>query len=260
MIAKLIVHGPTRAVALRKLEQVLATTQVAGSVTNLAFLRRLAGHRGFAAGAVDTGLIGRDLDQLAAPLEPGSQVRALAAMGALGLTGVAGPLEGFGLWGALRRSVRLRYEAEVFDAVVEVMPGGTARVSLDGLVHEVARTGMAWHVDGAAVGADVVPTSAGITVFWDDGFSFEIIDPLDVAVGNAAGGGVIEAPMPGLVKAVFVAPGDRVAAGDRLAVLEAMKMEHALNAGRDGVVAEVLVEVGGQVAAGAALIRLEDEA
>lgn len=64
--------------------------------------------------------------------------------------------------------------------------------------------------------------------------------------------------MPGLVKTVLVSPGDTVAAGDRLAVLEAMKMEHALTAGRDGVVAEVLVEAGAQVEAGAPLIVLED--
>ena len=63
--------------------------------------------------------------------------------------------------------------------------------------------------------------------------------------------------MPGLVKAVFVAPGQAVITGDRLAVLEAMKMEHVLTAARDGVVAEVLVGAGAQVEAGAALIVLE---
>jgi 3-methylcrotonyl-CoA carboxylase alpha subunit len=63
-----------------------------------------------------------------------------------------------------------------------------------------------------------------------------------------------------LVRAVFATPGQRVAAGDRLALLEAMKMEHALLAARDGIVAEVLVAAGAQVEAGAALIRLEDEA
>ena len=66
--------------------------------------------------------------------------------------------------------------------------------------------------------------------------------------------------MPGLVKAVFVAPGAQVAAGDRLAVLEAMKMEHVLLAARAGEVAEVLVEAGAQVEAGAALIRLAEDA
>lgn len=65
--------------------------------------------------------------------------------------------------------------------------------------------------------------------------------------------------MPGLVKAVFVAPGARVAAGDRLAVLEAMKMEHTLCAARAGLVAEVLAGAGDQVEAGAALIRLAEE-
>lgn len=66
--------------------------------------------------------------------------------------------------------------------------------------------------------------------------------------------------MPGLVKAVFVAPGQEVAEGDRLAILEAMKMEHTMLAARAGQVAEVLVAEGAQVEAGAALIRLEEEA
>ncbi|KIT15159.1 Glutaconyl-CoA decarboxylase subunit gamma [Jannaschia aquimarina] len=66
--------------------------------------------------------------------------------------------------------------------------------------------------------------------------------------------------MPGLVREVLVAAGDAVSAGDRLAVLEAMKMEHALRAPRDGTVAEVLAAAGSQVEAGAALIRLEEEA
>ena len=70
-------------------------------------------------------------------------------------------------------------------------------------------------------------------------------------------GNLIEAPMPGMVKAVFAVAGQTVQAGDRLAVLEAMKMEHALLAARDGVVAEVLVTAGTQVEAGAALVRLE---
>ena len=65
--------------------------------------------------------------------------------------------------------------------------------------------------------------------------------------------------MPGRVVSVLAVAGQEVRAGDRLAVLEAMKMEHTLTAARDGVVAEVLVSEGAQVEAGAALIRLEDE-
>ena len=79
-------------------------------------------------------------------------------------------------------------------------------------------------------------------------------------VGEAAGGdGLTRAPMPGRVVSVAVVPGQAVAAGDRLAVLEAMKMEHTLRAARDGTVAEVLAAEGDQVEAGAPLIRLEEE-
>ncbi|RMD50285.1 MAG: acetyl-CoA carboxylase biotin carboxyl carrier protein subunit, partial [Alphaproteobacteria bacterium] len=88
---------------------------------------------------------------------------------------------------------------------------------------------------------------------------FDLPDPLDRGGDEAGSEDVVRAPMPGLVRAVLVAPGDEVVAGQRLAVLEAMKMEHALSAGRAGRVAEVLVAPGAQVAAGDALIRLEAE-
>ena len=258
MIAKIIVHGPTRAVALRKLARALAGCQVAGSVTNLAFLRALAGHAGFAAGDVDTGLIDRDLAALAEAPAPCSRTRALAALGALGLTGPVAPAEGVTLWAPLRRSVRLSRGGEVFDAVAEASPGGAARVTLGDAAHDVARDGAGWHVDGAAMAADVVVLERSVAVYCGDGHVFDMVDPLEVAAAAAGGAGRIEAPMPGLVKAVLVGAGDSVAAGDRLAVLEAMKMEHALTAGRDGVVAEVLVAAGAQVEAGAALIVVEE--
>ena len=96
-----------------------------------------------------------------------------------------------------------------------------------------------------------------VTVFTGAGLGFRVIDPLARAAGATGDGNLIEAPMPGMVKAVFAKAGQSVQAGDRLAVLEAMKMEHALLAARDGVVAEVLVSAGTQVEAGAALVRLE---
>ena len=115
-----------------------------------------------------------------------------------------------------------------------------------------------WRFDGVP-GAATARAGDVVTVFADYGVAFEVVDPLarDAAAGLA--GNVVEAPMPGLVKAVMVAAGDSVAKGAPLAVLEAMKMEHTLVAARDGVVAEVLVAQGDQVSAKAALVRLEDE-
>ena len=75
--------------------------------------------------------------------------------------------------------------------------------------------------------------------------------------GEQGGGDDIRAPMPGLVKALGAVAGAAVARGDVLVVLEAMKMEHALTAPRDGRVAEVLVAAGEQVTDGTVLLALE---
>ena len=98
-----------------------------------------------------------------------------------------------------------------------------------------------------------------VVVFDGDAHVIDVPDPLSMAGETGGGSNRIEAPMPGLVKAVFVSAGEAVAQGARLAVLEAMKMEHVLTAGRDGVVAEVLAAEGAQVEAGAPLILLHAE-
>jgi len=260
MIAKIIVEGPTRAAALARLRAALAETEVAGSVTNLAFLRRLAHHEGFAAGDVDTGLIGRDLEALAAEPEAESRVVALAALGAMGLHEPRGAHEGFHLWAPLVRTVRMERGGEEVVARVTVLGPGAFALRVGDMAHHVERAGTGWRVGGERVPAKVVVHAAGVSVFWEDGFQFEMPDPLARGGASEAASGVVEAPMPGLVKAVFAVAGETVVAGQRLAILEAMKMEHTLTAARDGVVAEVLVAAGAQVEAGAAVVRLEEEA
>ncbi|RDW13890.1 acetyl-CoA carboxylase biotin carboxylase subunit, partial [Paracoccus thiocyanatus] len=103
MIAKVVTHGATRAIALRALESALADTEVAGSVTNLDFLIALTRHPGFRRGEVDTGLIARDLPALIAAAEPDPAALALAV---LGLAGLEGPQSrgGITLWQPLRRT------------------------------------------------------------------------------------------------------------------------------------------------------------
>lgn len=256
MIAKIIVHGPTRAVALSQLSRALAQTQVAGSVTNLAFLGALARHEGFAKGDVDTGLIERDLAALVATPAATGQVKALAALVAadLPLDGLAG----FTQWAPLRHSLALMHQGEGMTAVIEVLGPTAARVTVDGAVHEATRGDAVWRIAGCAL-IPALRTGATVTVFTPEvAHSFAPIDPLARDSGGAGAGNATLSPMPGLVKAVFVTAGQTVGAGDRLCVLEAMKMEHTLTAARDGVVAEVLAKAGDQVEAGAALILLEE--
>ena len=257
MIAKVIVHGPTRATALAGLRAALAGTQVEGCTTNVAFLHALATHPGFAAGQVDTGLIGRDLAALTAPVVPDPAEIAVAAVVALAPAGDA--MAGFALWGPLWQRVTLaRAEARITAQVATLGPG-RYEVDLGASRHPVEGGAAGWTVDGRRLEAVAHRSDGAVHLHGARRLRFAIPDPLAVADGPGQGAGTVLAPMPGLVKAVFVTAGQAVAQGDRLAILEAMKMEHVLSAGRDGAVAEVLVAPGAQVEAGAALIRLEDE-
>ncbi|MDO5621987.1 MAG: acetyl/propionyl/methylcrotonyl-CoA carboxylase subunit alpha [Paracoccus sp. (in: a-proteobacteria)] len=258
MIAKVITHGPTRAIALRALETALTRTEVAGTTTNLDFLIALTRHAGFAAGQVDTGLIGRDLDALTEAAAPSPETRALAVLGLTGLheTGTTG---GLTLWQPLRRTVTWNGgDGDSGEAVLEVLGPGQARVTLDGRSHLVEWSHDRWWIDGTPTNRKVVTHAAGTSVFGGRSLTLIATDALDRETA-AVGGNLTLSPMPGLVKAIFVSAGQQVAAGDRLAILEAMKMEHTLTAARDGTIAEILAAPGDQVEAGAALIRLEDE-
>ena len=258
MIAKLIVHGPTRAAALQKLSDALRLTQVAGTVTNLAFLGALARHEGFGRGEVDTGLIARDLDALLASPAPDAATTAVAGLAALGLLDGSGDETGFTLWAPLNRQVTLRRDGEQSVLTVRVMGPDALDVEVDGETVEARHVGGRWQMDGQ-VAPPVVVTGDLVTVFAQYGQGFTFVDPLDRETTRAGDASLIEAPMPGLVKVMLATPGQTVARGDRLAVLEAMKMEHSLLAARDGVVAEVLAESGAQVRAGAPLVRLEED-
>jgi 3-methylcrotonyl-CoA carboxylase alpha subunit len=83
-----------------------------------------------------------------------------------------------------------------------------------------------------------------------------VIDPFIQIAEGGAQTGRLTAPMPGKVVSFAVKAGDTVKAGQTLAVMEAMKMEHTIAAPKDGVIAEILYAVGDQVSDGAELLKL----
>jgi len=147
----------------------------------------------------------------------------------------------------------------VYEPQVARLADGGFGIRLGRDEHRAEWRGGRWWIDGRAAPGRAVRRAGRVTVFGARTVEFVRSDPLAVEAAAGAAAGVVTAPMPGLVKAVFVEPGTAVAKGARLAVLEAMKMEHTLSAGRDGVVAEILAGAGSQVEAGAPLIRLEEE-
>jgi 3-methylcrotonyl-CoA carboxylase alpha subunit len=98
-----------------------------------------------------------------------------------------------------------------------------------------------------------------VHVFWDGVVWSLAVEREGARPVRRLGTGALEAPMPGRVSAVKASPGQRVARGDELLVVEAMKMENALRAPHDGVVRAVHVGVGEMVAPGRALVEIEAE-
>lgn len=255
MIAKITVHGADRSSALAKLEGAISETELVGTTTNLGFLRALTRHEGFAAGDVDTGLIARDLDTLTEVASPCSRTKALAAVVALDLQQDT-QLQGFSLWSPLAWIARLSDEGTEFSAQVQKAENGSFDVTIGDTNHNIDLSD-GIRVDDEKIAATYWSDDERVAVFWGNTYHFDRIDPLQQTKGAEVSDATI-APMPGLVKDVFVSVGDMVEEGDALLILEAMKMEHRMTASRTGRVAEVTVAQGAQVASGDLLVQLED--
>ena len=251
MIAKLIATGPDRASALRRLLRGLRLTQIAGLKTNRDFLIALLQHEDFVAGTFDTGLIARDMKALTRASEPAPEDWARAALCAMGLldTGRDRPGDaGFTLFTPLRQSLTLRHQDQLQTVQVTLRPGGQAVVDVAGEI-------LAW---GARdMGQRPAVLAAGKVYLFDgQTLVFDVMDPLK-RIASVQSDGAITAPMPGLVKQVFVRAGQEVAAGDPIVVLEAMKMQHTLCADFAGRVENLTARQDQQVDAGVVLAVIE---
>ncbi|TGT43765.1 acetyl/propionyl/methylcrotonyl-CoA carboxylase subunit alpha [Mesorhizobium sp. M8A.F.Ca.ET.165.01.1.1] len=252
MIAKLVVHSGDRQAALEALRTALAQIEIAGSTVNAAFLAALAADPDFAAGDVDTGLIGRHQEMLTAVAPPTGEIISAAALAASGAGALPSDdpwssLAGYAHFHGVARRTRLKFGDEAILAKVSMRPDGRFQVALDAPYDSTNSHDLR-----------AVPRLARwpghITVFEGAvAYTFTVPDPLARSDEAAAASGSLRAPMPGLVKLVRVAKGDAVIKGQILLILEAMKMEHTIAAPHDGVIAEIAGE-GSQVTDGAVLV------
>jgi len=261
MIAKLIAHAPTREAALARLTNALDHTLVAGVRTNIAFLGALCRAESFREGKVDTGFIDRNLAALGAV--PHGPDHAAAALGVARLldddqaetAGAEAAAEPNSPWTA-RDGFQLGGTRSV---VVPILIDGH---SADAAV-SYGRAGISVIVDGAMPAADAKVFEAEGEAYVLRGGRQTRVRLKDMSAATAeaeAGDGVLKAPMHGKVLQLFVGAGDAVAGGQRLAVIEAMKMEHTLRAPFAGVVADVAVGAGTQVVEGAQIMVIERSA
>ena len=251
MIAKLIATGPDRAGALQRLVRGLKLTEIAGLKTNRDFLIALLQHEDFVAGTFDTGLIARDMQVLTHAPVPTPEDWARAALCAMGLSETGRDRQsdtGFTLFTPLRQSIALRHQDQLQTLQVSLRPGGQVLVDVAGEMVALDR--------GLISQRPAVLAGEKAYLFGEQTLVFDVIDPLQ-RTASVQGDGAITAPMPGLVKQVFVQAGQEVAAGDPIVVLEAMKMQHTLCADNAGRVENLTAMQNQQVEAGVVLAVIE---
>ncbi len=232
MIAKAIIHAESRDLAIAKIHHILSETEIYPVKNNTGFVVALLGDETFLAGEMTTSLIADRGDSLIPDEEPSQDALEAAAYVLCGSDEAI----------ALPACAGFRLNAPVRKIVTLDSGHGPREVEIPA----------AWPNDLQAAhdGAAAFVVDRGVTR------RIVIYEPRGTGHASAADGAIL-APMPGRVIAVDVAEGDSVAAGQRLIVLEAMKMEHALTAPFDGTVTELSAGVGGQVQVDAVLCVVE---
>jgi 3-methylcrotonyl-CoA carboxylase alpha subunit len=229
LLAKIIVWGEDRPAAVARLQTTLEQTHVTGLATNLPLLRAIAADAAFAAGDVTTSFLTERAAALAAYAAQRTTDAFLAAAAALVRSGYGWRPAGIGI------------------PLVLEHDGVRAHVTADRTVH-------GWHLSGdvegdiSLDGPRTLPPGSAVVAPPPSAHS--------ARAGSAYGNGSVSAPMPGKIVSVAVQSGEDVKLHDLLVVLEAMKMEHRIEAPVAGTVGAVHVVAGDVVAAGAPLVTI----
>ncbi|MCQ9617885.1 acetyl/propionyl/methylcrotonyl-CoA carboxylase subunit alpha [Paenalcaligenes niemegkensis] len=276
MIAKLIVHGPDRDSALAALSNALGQTHIQGLHTNVRFLQRLANDTAFAEADLDTGLIARRESQLfpdTPKLTP--EALAIAALTRLAEQGfysnqhteswVEDPwdnTDGWRLSGRWKQQLQFSAGDQSYPVTLHHQDGRwqcedrplqwqTHLTTYGYLIH----LQLAQHLLNARVYVDHHQYHFELL---DKHYELTFDDPVQQSHHHReTETGSLTAPMPGKVLSIAIKAGDVVKSGQILLILEAMKMEHAIQSPHEGRVAELFYSVGDQVDEGAELLALE---
>ncbi|XP_010522739.1 PREDICTED: methylcrotonoyl-CoA carboxylase subunit alpha, mitochondrial isoform X2 [Tarenaya hassleriana] len=314
MIAKLVVWGENRAAALVKLKDCLSNFQVAGVPTNISFLQKLANHKEFEVGNVETHFIEHHKNDLFVdPNNPDAAkvayeaVKHSAALVAACICASehlvwkeSSHRSSLSIWYSdppfrvhhnVRHTIELEWDNEydgsssnLLSFGVIYQPDGSYLIELgdndsSGLRVRVTRVSKCdFRIEAAGVVTDVTLAEYSKDGYkhihiWNGLEHYQFRQKVGMEVSEEEESvqhrssfetashppGTVVAPMAGLVVKVLVENQDKVEQGQRVIVLEAMKMEHVVKAPSSGYIHGLGVKVGQQVSDGSVLFQIKDK-
>lgn len=279
MIAKLIVHGKDRQQALAKLISALHDYHIVGVTTNIDYLLRVAQSDAFMLADLSTDFVERHSEALLKEQEIlAPHMQALSAFIVLqsqstGGSGAFTDFAGFRLNHRENKTVTFSVDEHEYAIAATRINQDAWSMQVDddamlvsGLMHSTTCSHGAISIHGSIqigilqMQVNAVLTQHQLTIFTGDSqivVSLALTELFDDEHAQSAGG--ITAPMNGTLVSMLVKAGDHVAKGDTIAIVEAMKMEHALKAPFDATVTECYFSAGERVDGGAVLLDLEKD-
>jgi 3-methylcrotonyl-CoA carboxylase alpha subunit/geranyl-CoA carboxylase alpha subunit len=272
MLGKLIAHEPTRDGAIDRLTHALRQTAVLGLPTNRAFLAACLQHPVFRAGEATVSFLPHHAEALRETLQAGRTAGRIAAALAV-LYAHSAPAQNLPC--PYPRSLRLGWgESEVStltvlalgagEVCVHTAEGNEHRAKVEPACngqHRITLDGADWRARAVQVNAMrwQVQLTGGASQTGTELWLHDLSHAPVQAAGAAGPSQELRAPFNGKLIAIHATVGQTVARGETLLVIESMKLEHALAAPRDAVVAELLVQPGAQVSPGQLLLRFQTD-
>ena len=273
MIAKLIVRGRNRTMAIQKLHAALEQYEIAGLTTNVEFLKAVCKHPSFVAAEVETGFISRHSDKLFAQKPATPEVYAQAALGLFFLEAAASQAKGDPPLGVpqsgflalaprrccvfLPQDILISNQTAAKTITIDLLDTGLFDVTVSGAPTTYRSVASSWNSETCKVvtffshsrlETRVIDDGEGNLTLFQQGQQFRIRCATPQWVENALGIKVVTqgvlAPMPCKILRVEVKASDRVKKDQELVIIESMKMETVIRSPQDGVISRIIHQQG----------------
>lgn len=268
MIAKLIVWGHDRAEALQRLQQALSHYFIGGVKTNIPFLQSICRHPKFVQAQLSTDFLSKETIHLTKADKEFALLMAVAFDYLETVNNISDPLfkAAFSWQSHSLSSWTMRYldEGTLREVIITPVDENHFSVALNdrkqNIYTDIIDGVLTIKTEQQSYKALTENTPHSLTLYTEQGqstierFHWNKLN----SQASSAHKGQLTAPMPATIVAILKKIGDEVKAGERLIILEAMKMEHTIHAPSDGVLLDIFFEVGAQVNEGAELLSLSD--